>query len=207
LSSFPPEKAVCACVWVDMLTSLLVLEWLLSPTHVNWSAHLTVKVGGSDFQKLVSWLMGCWDFVTWATLYSQSRLFLNHPQNKKRQDMPWEQILKELPGWVPVTHAYNSSYLGGWDQEDCGLRSAQAKPSWDPISTNNRVWWHKPVIPATAGNLKWADGSLGRSEQKTRPYLQNNQSKKGWRYSSSDRPPAYGILVPLKKYIIIKNKQ
>jgi hypothetical protein len=29
-------------------------------------------------------------------------------------------------GQTPVAHASNPSYLGGWDQEDQGSRSAQA---------------------------------------------------------------------------------
>jgi hypothetical protein len=33
-----------------------------------------------------------------------------------------------------VAHACNLSYLRGWQQEDCGSRSAQAKSSWGPIS-------------------------------------------------------------------------
>jgi hypothetical protein len=31
-----------------------------------------------------------------------------------------------------VTHACNPSYSGGRDQEDCGLKPAQANRSWDP---------------------------------------------------------------------------
>jgi hypothetical protein len=34
---------------------------------------------------------------------------------------------------VLVAHTYNPSYLGGWDREDHGLRSAQANSSWDPL--------------------------------------------------------------------------
>jgi hypothetical protein len=36
--------------------------------------------------------------------------------------------------WVPVAHACNPSYLGGWDQEDHGSRPSRANSSWDPIS-------------------------------------------------------------------------
>jgi hypothetical protein len=35
--------------------------------------------------------------------------------------------------WVPVAHAWNPSYLGGTEQEDCGLKPASANSSRDPI--------------------------------------------------------------------------
>jgi hypothetical protein len=34
--------------------------------------------------------------------------------------------------WVLVAHAYNPSYSGGRDQEDCGLKPAQANSSTRP---------------------------------------------------------------------------
>jgi hypothetical protein len=37
-----------------------------------------------------------------------------------------------------VAHSYNPSYVGGWDQEDCGLRPAQATSFQDSISKNNQ---------------------------------------------------------------------
>jgi hypothetical protein len=40
-------------------------------------------------------------------------------------------------------------------------------------------WWHVPVIPATMGNLKEKNGGSAWLGQKIRPYLPNNQSKKG----------------------------
>jgi hypothetical protein len=36
-----------------------------------------------------------------------------------------------LKSWVPVTQAYNPSYLGGRDQEDCDLRPVWANSSQD----------------------------------------------------------------------------
>jgi hypothetical protein len=38
-------------------------------------------------------------------------------------------IKKHLWSWVLVAHTYNPSYSGGRDQEDNGLKPAQAK-SW-----------------------------------------------------------------------------
>jgi hypothetical protein len=54
--------------------------------------------------------------------------------------------ISHTSGWAPVTHACNSSYSGGRDQEDHGLRTAWAK-MWDPISKipnikKGLVEWH-----------------------------------------------------------------
>jgi hypothetical protein len=35
-----------------------------------------------------------------------------------------------------MAHAYNPSYSGGRDQEDCGSKPAWANKLWDPISKN-----------------------------------------------------------------------
>jgi hypothetical protein len=43
---------------------------------------------------------------------------------------------KELANQALVAHACNPSYSGGKDQEDHGLRPAQANISRDPISKN-----------------------------------------------------------------------
>jgi hypothetical protein len=45
---------------------------------------------------------------------------------------------------APVAHAYNPSYLGGRDQEDHGLKPAQANSLQDPISKKSitkKGWW------------------------------------------------------------------
>jgi hypothetical protein len=47
-----------------------------------------------------------------------------------------------------VVHASHLSYLGSEDKIDESLRPDQAKSYQDPISVNNLVWWHVPVIPA-----------------------------------------------------------
>jgi hypothetical protein len=44
-------------------------------------------------------------------------------------------MLKDVTeSWTPVAHAYNPSYSGGRDYEDCSSKSALAKSSQDPIS-------------------------------------------------------------------------
>jgi hypothetical protein len=49
-------------------------------------------------------------------------------------------------GQVLVAHARNPSYVGGWDQEDHGLRPAWAKSSWDPISKITRAKLPRGVV-------------------------------------------------------------
>jgi hypothetical protein len=41
----------------------------------------------------------------------------------------------EIAGMLRILggHAYNPSYSGGKDQEDCSLKPAWANSSWDPI--------------------------------------------------------------------------
>jgi hypothetical protein len=47
-------------------------------------------------------------------------------------------IKKELLQLAPVAQAYNPSYSGGRDQEDWGMKPAQANSSWDvPLSRKN----------------------------------------------------------------------
>jgi hypothetical protein len=43
--------------------------------------------------------------------------------------------------WVLVAHICNASYLGVWDQENLGSKSAQANSSWDPISKTTTAKW------------------------------------------------------------------
>jgi hypothetical protein len=49
-----------------------------------------------------------------------------------------------------------------------------------PFSTNGWVQRHVPVIPATWGG-QIGGYSQGQQGHKSRPYLKNNQHKKGWR--------------------------
>jgi hypothetical protein len=42
-------------------------------------------------------------------------------------------VAKKSHSWkAPVVHACTPSYLGDWNQEDLGLRPAQANSLWDP---------------------------------------------------------------------------
>jgi hypothetical protein len=46
--------------------------------------------------------------------------------------------------WEPVAHTCNPSYLGGRDQENLGLKPAQANASQDPILKiliTKKGWW------------------------------------------------------------------
>jgi hypothetical protein len=47
-------------------------------------------------------------------------------------------------GQAPVAYAYNPSYSGGRDQEDCSSKPAQVNSSQDPISKKTitkKGWW------------------------------------------------------------------
>jgi hypothetical protein len=48
---------------------------------------------------------------------------------ENRTVKPVEIVLRMGESWVLVAHAYNPSYSGGRDQEDCGLRPAQENSS------------------------------------------------------------------------------
>jgi hypothetical protein len=43
-------------------------------------------------------------------------------------------VREYLRSWAPVVRAYNPSYSGGRDQEDCHSKPAQANSLQDPIS-------------------------------------------------------------------------
>jgi hypothetical protein len=49
-----------------------------------------------------------------------------------------------------VAHTCNPTYLRGWDQEDWGLRPAQANCSWDPHFQNNQSKWNRDVTQLVA---------------------------------------------------------
>jgi hypothetical protein len=49
---------------------------------------------------------------------------------------------------VPKAHTYNSSYLGGWDLEDGGLRLARANSLWDPIPKKTKQYVQRGVTQA-----------------------------------------------------------
>jgi hypothetical protein len=74
---------------------------------------------------------------------------------------PWVQTpvlpkrIITLTGQVPVTNTCNPSYLGGWHQKDSHCRTAQAKSSQDPISTNKKLGMVVNAChPSHSGKLK-----------------------------------------------------
>jgi hypothetical protein len=78
-----------------------------------------------------------------------------------------------------VVQTCNPNHLVGRDQEDGGSWPAQAKSSWDPISTNG---WDRVVqayYPSYLGKHKWEACGSCWSGHKMRPYLKYNQYIKG----------------------------
>jgi hypothetical protein len=67
----------------------------------------------------------------------------------------------------------------------------------DPTS-KEKTWtqWFVPAIPGMGQNIKQEDHSSGGTGQK--PHLQNNQSQRGWRPSSSDRTEFKSSIVCVK---------
>jgi hypothetical protein len=59
-----------------------------------------------------------------------------------------------------VAQACNLSYLGGWDWEDLGSRSALPGSLWEAIWTSIWAQWCMPVTPSYAGGWDQEDGDL-----------------------------------------------
>jgi hypothetical protein len=54
------------------------------------------------------------------------------------------KLSKQYFSQALVAHAYNPSYSGGRDQENCGLKPARANSLQDPISKKlftKKGWW------------------------------------------------------------------
>jgi hypothetical protein len=52
--------------------------------------------------------------------------------------------LTSMVSQAPVAHAYNPSYSGGRDWEDCSSKPTQGRSSQDPISkmpNTKKGWW------------------------------------------------------------------
>jgi hypothetical protein len=73
-----------------------------------------------------------------------------------------KSIIQKHFSWAPVTHTCNPSYLGRWDQEDPGMKSARTNTSQNPISKNNQSkmdWRHSsnsiaPALQAQSPEFK-----------------------------------------------------
>jgi hypothetical protein len=105
-----------------------------------------LKILGWERCRFVLFLGGLGSMNQWihciVTLKNSSSVKVHAPSyiinNFKKQSI---KILGF--SWVPVVHIYNPSYLGGWDQENSGLRPAWANRLWDPspISKITREKW------------------------------------------------------------------
>jgi hypothetical protein len=66
----------------------------------------------------------------------------------KQQERGKQHQKKEKLG--AVAHTCNPSYLGGGDQQDCGLRPTWTKKFTRPyLNEKSWAWWYAPVIPTT----------------------------------------------------------
>jgi hypothetical protein len=92
----------------------------------------------------------------------------------------WPIASRVQPHWVPVVHACNPSYMGGQDQEDHGLRPAQANTSQDPIYKIPRAKWN-------GSKSRWWSACFAS----VRPWNQTPQSTK--KKKSSD-PTEYSSI-------------
>jgi hypothetical protein len=95
-------------------------------------------------------LFGCWqrdkarvifDIVSWKWAHGslvRPACGLQHCGTWSKMSIPLPPS-EMLPGCQgAVTHAYNPSYLGGWDQEDCSSRPKWGNSSWDSHLQNNQ---------------------------------------------------------------------
>jgi hypothetical protein len=84
-----------------------------------------------------------------------------------------------------VLHAYNSSYSGGRDQENHGLRETSLDKKLPSLHLNKtrRVWWCMPVIPATQEVYTQEGCSPRLAQEKAGPCLKKAKAKKGLRMS------------------------
>jgi hypothetical protein len=69
---------------------------------------------------------------------------------------------------VPVAPSCNPNYLGGWDQEDQGLRSAQENNIPDPISKITRAKWTGGMSQAFASVKPWLSSTPVPLKNKTK---------------------------------------
>jgi hypothetical protein len=72
------------------------------------------------------------------------------------------------------------------------VSASPGKKSWQKPTSTEKNWaqWHTSVILVTVGIITWEDCYPGRPGPNVTPYLQNSQSKKGWRCGSNSSASA-----------------
>jgi hypothetical protein len=73
---------------------------------------------------------------------------------------------------APVAHTCNPSYLGGWDQEDWGLRQAWINGFWDYLN-QNRMDWRCGLLCRHEALMPWVQ-TLALLKTKLNLYSYNN---------------------------------
>jgi hypothetical protein len=89
-----------------------------------------------------------------------------------------EVVESMLKIFRPIIVATRKAKIGRFTVE-----TTVGQSSGDSISTNSWVWWNESVIPKLREEAEIRKITVpGQTGQKVRLYLQNNQSKKGWRH-------------------------
>jgi hypothetical protein len=75
-----------------------------------------------------------WTLVVWTTREVEVRELWSEASLQKLVQRSICEGKQKKKNWVPVIHTCIPSYSGGRDQEDHGLKPAQANSSWDSTS-------------------------------------------------------------------------
>jgi hypothetical protein len=76
------------------------------------------------------------------------------------------------------------------------MLETEIKSAWAKKIVTPHLSGKKLDMAATLGNVKLEDCGQGQPGLNARPYLMNNQRKKGWRHGSSSTVPASLVQSP-----------
>jgi hypothetical protein len=97
----------------------------------------------------------------------------------------WDSHLTNIwAWWCTLSSQVHGRLRSGGLRFEASLGREFAKTS--PPKEKNWARWYTPVTPATVGNVNRRFVFQSRPGRKARPYLKNNQSKKGWRCCSQE---------------------
>jgi hypothetical protein len=165
--------------WDELIWALAHLCDVGRYTHIASLCHGFPLCG---IEIITSTLAGGYKGILWNTkcsTYVSYKRFLKKDQSGCWWLMPvilatWKVEIGRVEVWGQPRKKFTKPHLN--------------RKSW--------VWWHAPVTLATAGSVKYEAHSPGWPGQKVRPYLKNNQRKKGWRHGSNPRTTAWQACKP-----------